>query len=286
MSASDGRGSRGCSRPARSGDRSVWLCDGRRLSYAEYGTPDGKPVFLFHGIPARFLRHPDASIADGLHIQLIVPEQPGMGMSDSQRRRTLLDWPADVRGVNRTHAGRTCSRWSASPVKRRRPPKTCIWCVRRCLTVKEARRSLWHPDSGRSIPWMLRTRLFEEAVTTLWHDGLISGEMHLGTGEEAIIAGVVSQLRKGDAMALDHRGTAALLLRGVDPLLILRELLGQANGLCGRMGGHMHLFSREHLAASSGIVGAVGPAASRVCAWLRSISALIPLRWPSSAKGP
>jgi pyruvate dehydrogenase E1 component alpha subunit len=109
---------------------------------------------------------------------------------------------------------------------------------------------------------MLRSRLYEEAIAKLWRDGLISGEMHLGTGEEAIIAGVVDHLREGDAMALDHRGTAALLMRGVDPVLILRELLGYPNGLCGGMGGHMHLFSKEHLAASSGIVGAGGPTAT------------------------
>jgi pyruvate dehydrogenase E1 component alpha subunit len=108
---------------------------------------------------------------------------------------------------------------------------------------------------------MLKSRLFEEAIAKFWYDGLISGEMHLGTGEEAIIAGVVAQLREGDAMALDHRGTAALLMRGADPVLILRELLGYENGLCGGMGGHMHLFSKEHLTASSGIVGAEGPTA-------------------------
>ena len=108
---------------------------------------------------------------------------------------------------------------------------------------------------------MKRSRLFEEAVTELWKEGLISGEMHLGTGEEAIVAGVVSQLRPGDAMALDHRGTSAFLMRGVDPVLLLREMLGRPDGLCGGRGGHMHLLSREHLAASSGIVGAEGPTA-------------------------
>jgi pyruvate dehydrogenase E1 component alpha subunit len=109
---------------------------------------------------------------------------------------------------------------------------------------------------------MLKSRLFEEAIAKLWRDGLISGEMHLGTGEEAIIAGVVAHLRESDAMALDHRGTAALLMRGTDPVLILRELLGHPDGLCGGMGGHMHLFSKEHLSASSGIVGTVGPTAA------------------------
>jgi len=108
---------------------------------------------------------------------------------------------------------------------------------------------------------MLKSRRFEEAVTQLWNDGLISGEMHLGTGEEAIMAGVISQLHPGDAMAVDHRGTAAFLMRGVDPVLLLREMLGHPNGLCSGRGGHMHLYSKEHLAASSGIVGAGGPAA-------------------------
>jgi acetoin:2,6-dichlorophenolindophenol oxidoreductase subunit alpha len=108
---------------------------------------------------------------------------------------------------------------------------------------------------------MKKSRLFEEAITELWKQGLISGEMHLGTGEEAIIAGVVSQLLPGDAMAVDHRGSAAFLMRGVDPVLLLREILGCDNGLCAGQGGHMHLFSKDHLAASSGIVGAEGPAA-------------------------
>jgi acetoin:2,6-dichlorophenolindophenol oxidoreductase subunit alpha len=118
------------------------------------------------------------------------------------------------------------------------------------------------PDIWSFYSIMLKSRLFEEAIARLWQEGLISGEMHLGTGEEAIIAGIVSHIREGDAMALDHRGSAALLMRGVDPVLILRELLGYPDGLCAGMGGHMHLFSKEHLAASSGIVGAAGPTAA------------------------
>ena len=62
-------------------------------------------------------------------------------------------------------------------------------------------------------------------------------------------------------LALDHRGTAALLMRGVDPLRLLREMLGQPGGLCGGQGGHMHLFAPDKLAASSGIVGVSGRAA-------------------------
>jgi pyruvate dehydrogenase E1 component alpha subunit len=108
---------------------------------------------------------------------------------------------------------------------------------------------------------MARARAFELAQADLWHRGLISGEMHLGTGEEAVAAGVVAHLKPGDAVALDHRPTPVLVLLGVDRVLLLKEMLGRSDGLCQGWGGHMHLFSPEHLAASSGIVGAAGPLA-------------------------
>jgi TPP-dependent pyruvate/acetoin dehydrogenase alpha subunit len=117
------------------------------------------------------------------------------------------------------------------------------------------------PDLFNLYRLMLRSRLFEQAVIRLWDDGKISGEMHLGIGEEAIAAGVVGQIQHGDSMALDHRGTPPLIMRGVDSTLILLEFLGHSEGLCAGMGGHMHMFSRPHLAASSGIVGASVPAA-------------------------
>jgi acetoin:2,6-dichlorophenolindophenol oxidoreductase subunit alpha len=117
------------------------------------------------------------------------------------------------------------------------------------------------PDIWHMYIQMLRCRLFEEEVKRLWQNGSISGEMHMSMGEEAIVVGIVDQLVEGDALALDHRGTAPMLVRGVDPVLLLKEFIGSPDGLCGGMGGHMHLFSPDHLAASSGIVGASGPAA-------------------------
>lgn len=109
---------------------------------------------------------------------------------------------------------------------------------------------------------MLRSRRFEEAVARLWQEGKIAGEMHMGIGEEAIAAGVMAHIEDGDALAIDHRSTPPFVMRGVDLALLLREFLGRADGLCGGRGGHMHLFSSEHIAASSGIVGAAGPVAT------------------------
>lgn len=78
-------------------DQSIRLPDGRRLGYAEYGDPNGKPVFLFHGLPgSRLQRPPDDSIAIGLGARIIAVDRPGFGLSDFLPWRTLADWPRDV----------------------------------------------------------------------------------------------------------------------------------------------------------------------------------------------
>ena len=71
-------------------DKIISLRDGRRLGYAEYGDPDGKPVFFFHGLPgSRRQRHPDNSIAIKLGARIIAIDRPGYGLSDFQQGRTI-----------------------------------------------------------------------------------------------------------------------------------------------------------------------------------------------------
>jgi TPP-dependent pyruvate/acetoin dehydrogenase alpha subunit len=109
---------------------------------------------------------------------------------------------------------------------------------------------------------MYRSRLLEEQVVKFWNQGLITGEMHTSIGEEAIYAGVISQLNDGDALALDHRTTSPALMRGLNARSLILEFMGHGEGLCSGRGGHMHIFSKSHLLASSGIVGSSGPAAT------------------------
>lgn len=112
------------------------------------------------------------------------------------------------------------------------------------------------PDLASLYRQMCLLREVEAASARLWRDGLISGELHLGTGEEAAVAGVLAHLRDGDALAVDHRSTPPFVARGVSIEAIVREMLGDRLGLDGGKAGHMHLMSRQHLAAASGIVGA------------------------------
>lgn len=116
-------------------------------------------------------------------------------------------------------------------------------------------------DLARLFLQMVRIRQMETELGSLWQQGLISGELHLGIGEEAAVAGVVDHLKDGDSLALDHRSTPPLVARGTDPTALVLEMLGSPDGLCHGMGGHMHLFDPQRLAASSGIVGAAGPMA-------------------------
>jgi pimeloyl-ACP methyl ester carboxylesterase len=78
--------------------RTITLSDGRTLGYAEFGDPDGAPLFWFHGFPGSRL---EAKLA-GEHagpasVRIIAPDRPGMGLSTFQRHRRFLDWPEDVR---------------------------------------------------------------------------------------------------------------------------------------------------------------------------------------------
>ena len=108
---------------------------------------------------------------------------------------------------------------------------------------------------------MARSRAVEEACSALWEEGLVSGEYHTSIGEEAVAAGVVAHLNDLDALAVDHRGTAPLVVRGVPPALVIGEVLGSPTGLNAGRAGHMHMADRTRRAAASGIVGASGPLA-------------------------
>ena len=118
-----------------------------------------------------------------------------------------------------------------------------------------------HPDLEQLYLQMCRIRYLEEAVAGLWRDGAISGEMHLGAGEEATVVGVLAHRVPGDAISVDYRSTPPFVAAGVPLEPLVRELLGDQDGLDGGLAGHMHLLSREHLAATSGIVGAPAPVA-------------------------
>jgi pimeloyl-ACP methyl ester carboxylesterase len=75
----------------------ITLSDGRRLSFAEFGDRQGKPVFYFHGFPGSRL---EAKLADDISweskVRFIGIDRPGYGRSSFKPVRTFIDWADDV----------------------------------------------------------------------------------------------------------------------------------------------------------------------------------------------
>ncbi|WP_319436569.1 alpha/beta hydrolase [Mycobacterium sp. RTGN5] len=73
------------------------LRDGRSVCYAQYGASDGAVVVSAHGGLACRLDVAAADAAAGAAgVRLISPDRPGIGGSDPQPGRTMLDWAGDV----------------------------------------------------------------------------------------------------------------------------------------------------------------------------------------------
>ena len=83
-------------RPALEG--SVAVRDGRRLSFAEYGSPHGPALIWFHGTPGSRRQIPlDArAYAVETGIRIIGVDRPGIGSSTPYQYPNVADFPADV----------------------------------------------------------------------------------------------------------------------------------------------------------------------------------------------
>jgi pimeloyl-ACP methyl ester carboxylesterase len=78
-------------------DNTLRLRDGRTLAYAEYGDPNGRPLFYFHGFPnSRLNAAPGDDAARRQRIRVISFDRPGFGLSDFKPKRKLGDWVDDV----------------------------------------------------------------------------------------------------------------------------------------------------------------------------------------------
>ena len=97
---------------------------------------------------------------------------------------------------------------------------------------------------------MTEIRLFEKRAYDLFLQNLVKGTTHLGTGQEAIAAGVARAMRKDDYTFVTYRGHAHVLARGTPMTPVMAELLGRENGLMHGKGGSMHLLD-----VSRGVLG-------------------------------
>jgi acetoin:2,6-dichlorophenolindophenol oxidoreductase subunit alpha len=104
---------------------------------------------------------------------------------------------------------------------------------------------------------MTRARKFEKRVYDLFLRNLVKGTTHLGTGQEAVAAGVAAAMGPDDYVFVTYRGHNHLVARGTPLAPLMAELLGRDNGLMHGKGGSMHLIDAERgVLGSYAIIGA------------------------------
>ena len=74
---------------------------------------------------------------------------------------------------------------------------------------------------------MTRIRQFEKRAHDLFLQNLVKGTTHLGTGQEAIAAGVAAAMRADDYTFVTYRGHNHVLARGTAMTPVMAELLGR-----------------------------------------------------------
>jgi TPP-dependent pyruvate/acetoin dehydrogenase alpha subunit len=89
---------------------------------------------------------------------------------------------------------------------------------------------------------MLRIRRVEERIQTLYPEGDMRCPTHFSIGQEAVAAGVCSNLAIEDHVISAHRSHAHYLGKGGSLPAMFAELYGKSGGCAAGKGGSMHLI--------------------------------------------
>jgi acetoin:2,6-dichlorophenolindophenol oxidoreductase subunit alpha len=88
---------------------------------------------------------------------------------------------------------------------------------------------------------MVGVREFEVEVVAAFRRGQIPGSTHPCIGQEATKVGAIAAIDQRDLVLATYRGHAEALLKGLDPVGVMAELMGRQTGVNGGKGGSMHL---------------------------------------------
>ncbi len=128
-------------------------------------------------------------------------------------------------------------------------------------------------ELAAAVPWhakMVLARRFEEETERQFRRGKIGGYLHVYSGQEAVAAGFLAELRDDDIFFTGYRDHTHALLRGSPPGAVMAELFGKHTGLAKGKGGSMHLFDvARGFYGGYGIVGGHIPLATGAAYALR-----------------
>ena len=110
---------------------------------------------------------------------------------------------------------------------------------------------------------MVLIRLLEERAAELYQDGKIGGFLHLYIGQEAVSTGLVAARQPVDRVITAYLDHGVALNCGIEPKVIMAELLGKATGTSKGKGGSMHMADvSKNFWGGHAIVGAHLPIAA------------------------
>ncbi len=111
---------------------------------------------------------------------------------------------------------------------------------------------------------MLLARRIEERVGQLYVQQKFSGFCHLYIGQEAVAVGCLNAIRKEEDYVISgYRDHVMPIVLGMEPGVMLAELLGKVTGCVRGKGGSMHMFSEKlRFMGGHGIVGGQVPLAT------------------------
>jgi pyruvate dehydrogenase E1 component alpha subunit len=129
------------------------------------------------------------------------------------------------------------------------------------------------PDLTDALSWyrrMVLARRFEEETERAFRRGKIGGYLHVYSGQEAVAAGFLAEMRDDDIFFTAYRDHAHALFRGSPPGAVMAELFGRSAGVARGKGGSMHLFDvHRGFYGGYGIVGGHIPLAAGAAYALR-----------------
>jgi pyruvate dehydrogenase E1 component alpha subunit len=110
---------------------------------------------------------------------------------------------------------------------------------------------------------MVIIRRLEERAAELYQQGKVGGFLHLYIGQEAVSAGIGSVRQPQDRIITAYRDHGWAISSGIDPKIVMAELLGKVDGCSKGKGGSMHMADTEkNFWGGHAIVGAHIPIAA------------------------
>jgi len=110
---------------------------------------------------------------------------------------------------------------------------------------------------------MVVIRRVEERAAELYQKGKIGGFLHLYIGQEAVCTGISSVRQPQDRIITAYRDHGWAISAGIEPKVVMAELLGKVDGCSKGKGGSMHMADTDkNFWGGHAIVGAHIPLAA------------------------